>query len=141
MADEQGFMVDGEFYPVTGKVRLCDAVLIEQVTGLDFAQFTERQDRMAEAAESAEATGEELEMDPVVGAGMVAIAVWQKHPRWKRDKVVDFCQQLDVERLQPVIPLDAGGDGPPAEAAVDINASAASSTSTAATSETAEGLG
>lgn len=96
---EPGFSINSEFYPLPTGFRLGDPVLVSEVTGLDWQDFAELLDNG----------------DPRATTGLIAVAVWQKHPGWRRDKVVRFVESLDVTSLQ----FDGGSDdaGPPPVAA------------------------
>jgi hypothetical protein len=90
--DEDGFRIAGTFYPFPSMFRLCDPVLITEVTGMKFPAFAAAVDEMQDADEEGQ--------DPIVLSGLVAVAVWQKNPRWKRDRVLRFVEQLDFEALE-----------------------------------------
>lgn len=82
MADD--FTINGVSYAFPAAFRLCDPVLITEVTGLSYTEFAELLDEGA---------------DPRTIAGMVAVAVWQKHPTWKREKVIKFVQEVNLDDL------------------------------------------
>lgn len=83
MSDEPGFEIGGEFYAFPQAFRLCDPVLVAEVTGLSWIEFTELLD----------------EQDPRTLSGLVAVAVWQKNPRWKRDKVIQFVERVELDAI------------------------------------------
>lgn len=102
--DEPGFEIGGVFYRMPTSFRLVDPVLVTEVTGMKFPAF-------------AEAIGDEDErQDPTIMAGLIAVAVWQKNPRWKRDKVVRFVQEIPLEAVDVSGGDDEDGDvdDPPA---------------------------
>lgn len=68
--------------------RLGDPVLIEEVTGKDFTEFAEMLD------------DPHRRKSPVVLAGLVAVAVWQAHPTWRRDRVRRFIEETAQESLE-----------------------------------------
>jgi hypothetical protein len=51
LTTEAGFEIRGRFYPMPEAFRLCDPVLVEELTGMKFAEFAEALDEMGEAAE------------------------------------------------------------------------------------------
>lgn len=105
---QPGFEIKGRFYPFPASFRLGDPVLVSEVTGLDWPTFTARLDDPA------------YDEDLVVLSGMIAVAVWQKHPTWRRDRVARYIESLDMDRLSFVGPTDQddeedeeADDGPP----------------------------
>lgn len=82
---EAGFEIGGRFYPLPAAFRLGDPVLATEVTGMGWDEFVQAMQ---------DETG-----DPRVSAGLVAIAVWQGNPTWRRDKVVRYVEQLDLAAL------------------------------------------
>lgn len=87
------FLIDGREYPFPEKFRLGDPVLVTQITGMSFKEF------------SAATDDEELREDPAVLLGLVAVAVSQGNPRWKRERVIEFVQQIDFDNFDT-----SGGD-------------------------------
>lgn len=125
-----GFVIDEQFYPLPDMGRLCDCVLVEELTGLSWDAFLTR----AEALFKPDA--EEVDQVPVVG--LVGMAVWQRHPNWRRDRVARFVQDVRHESLRMVADQNGRGDGdarPPAEPAGSTRSeqSASSSGSDSAT--------
>lgn len=104
--DKPGFKIDDQVYPFPERFRLGDPVLVEEVTNIDFQTFSERLDEQNANVKA----GVTDKGDPVVLAGLVAVAIWQANPRWKLDRVVAFAQQLDLDGFETV----GGDDGPPA---------------------------
>jgi hypothetical protein len=100
VADESGFEIkhpeakEGRFYSWPASFRLGDTVLIEKVTGLSWPEFTERVPEEDEAIP--EMAGSE---DMVVLVGLMAAGIWQAHPTWRRDKVVQYVERLDQDRV------------------------------------------
>lgn len=83
MADEPGFSIGDEFYAFPTTFRLGDPVLVAEVTGLGWNDFAEMLDQG----------------DPRTLAGLVAVSVWQKHPKWRRDRVLLFVEALDLDAV------------------------------------------
>ncbi len=111
MADDQPkFVIDDVEYLVPSSFRLADPVLVEEVTGLDFEEFSRRLDEVNQSIGT-----DDAHSDYKVTVGLVACAVWQKNTRWTRDKVLRFLEQVDVRSLQVQVP-EAPADDPPTEA-------------------------
>src|SRR3990167_4750442 len=85
--------INGELYPIPQAFRLGDPVLVRELTGMDFVDFAEALDDEARRA------------DPVLQLGIIGVAVWQKHPTWRREKVARFVSTLPIEALKFI-----GGD-------------------------------
>ena len=108
---EEGFTIEGRTYPVPTSFRLCDPVLVTQLTGMAWAAFVE-------LLEDSEAS------DPTAMAGMIGVAVWQGNPKWTRDRVVRYVENIDLASVEvnageaDASPPDAGtpslSDGSPA---------------------------
>lgn len=99
---EPGFEIRGVFYPMPSSYRVCDPVVVAEVTGMTWNEFADALD----------------DDDPRALPGLLAVAVWQKNPSWRRDKVVSFLQRVDLDEIvwpEPEGPEDDAG--PPAETA------------------------
>lgn len=99
MMDQPGFNIGDDFYPIPTSYRLGDPVLVTEVTGMQWNDFAELLD-----------SG-----DPRAMIGVLAVAVWQQHPAWRRDKVVRYIEQVDMDSLSAV-GVDAEAPVPPTEA-------------------------
>lgn len=106
MADSGVFLIEDREYAMPTSFRLIDPVLIREITGLEWPQFTERLD-----GDTDDPAAIEEDMDPVVLLGLVAVAVWQQHPRWSREKVKRYVGELDIQALS--FRGDEGGGDPP----------------------------
>lgn len=109
MADQIGVQIGSHFYPLPTAFRLGDPVLVEELTGLDWNSFVERLPDEDEPDDAPE--------DPVAMLGMIGVAVWQRNPTWKRDRVVRFVTALNMENVEIVGPeleqgVDDAGDEP-----------------------------
>lgn len=111
MADDEpggrtpGFEIRGRFYDwPTPPFRVCDWVLIRDVTGLESGEFAERHDRMLEDEVQPEM------IDMVMFSGLIAVAIWQKFPGWQRGKAVQYVEQLSEGDVKMV---GMEQDGPP----------------------------
>lgn len=125
--EESGFLIADTFYPWPASIRIVDPILVRELTGMDWGEFSMALDGADEGDES---------QDPRSLVGFVGIAIWQKHPKWKREKVIEFVQQLDFESLNFQLPSDTEDDaGPPDETPADTSTSGGSSESTEASSD------
>lgn len=101
-----GFQIDDRLYPVPEAFRLVDPVLVEELTGLSWGEF---EDRLPSGDDDIDGQG----ADPVALVGLVGVAVWQQNPRWRRDRVVRYVQQIPQDKLSIYAPDDEDGDGGP----------------------------
>lgn len=101
-AKKAGFLIDGREYPFPEKFRLGDPVLVKQLTGMEFKDFAEALD------------DEDRREDPAILIGLIGVAVWQGNPRWTRDRVQAYVQQVDLEGFEAF----GGEDADPPEPAV-----------------------
>lgn len=107
---ESGFEIEGRTYPFVGSFRLGDPVLVERLTGLDWNEWTDR------LPDEDDPTGELN--DPLVMLGMVGVAVWQTNPRWSREKVARYVEQLDMSAVEVHAPdVEEDDTLPPTETA------------------------
>lgn len=96
--DKAGFQIGSQLYPFPESFRLGDPVLITEVTGMAFTDF-------------AEAIDDETQREnPIIFAGLIAVAIWQANPRWKRERVRQFVESLDINAVQTVGGDDEGAD-------------------------------
>jgi hypothetical protein len=79
--------IRGREYEIPTRFRVCDPVLIKDVTGMGFQEF----------AESIDNPLNDGMVDPVALAGLIAVAIWQKFPTWPRHQVVRYVQELGEE--------------------------------------------
>lgn len=113
-----GFEIYGQFYPAVEAFTLGDPVLIRELTGMDFVDFSEAYDELI--VELNQAADGEANVDPAVLIGLVGVAVWQANPTWRRDKVVKFVEHLPTDALKLVGDEEEGDDqDPPAPAPED----------------------
>lgn len=85
--------------------RLGDPVLVAEVTGLPWMEFAQLLD----------------DGDSRTLAGIVAVAVWQKNPDWRREKVVRYVESISITDLE----VDTPGDARPPELEADTTGSSA----------------
>lgn len=107
MAEEAGFQIGKRFYPFPGSFRLGDPVLVREVTGMDWGEFVEK------LPSDEDDIGFVEESDAIVLLGLVAVAVWQGNPTWRRDKVSRYVQSLDMTDVQPVGGEEEAEERPP----------------------------
>ena len=108
MADDGVFLIDDREYAMPTSFRLIDPVLIRELTGLEWMEFTQRLD----GVDADDPAAGDTDMDPVVLLGLVGVAVWQQHPRWSREKVKRYVGELDIAALS-FQGGEAVGDPPP----------------------------
>lgn len=129
------FKIEGVEYEFPKKFRLGDWVLIEEMTGLQADVFAERFDEMNKRIDAAKEHDEKPLPDMGVLVGLIAVAVWQANPRWRRDRVLAFMQQIDTTEFEGL----GGDDGPPAKGEDDpANRSSGSSDESTTTPPPAE---
>lgn len=90
---EAGYQIGKRFFPFPTSFRMLDAVLIRDLTGMNWDEFL----GAMPDEDDPEAIG-----DPIVMAGMLGVAVWQQNPMWRRDKVVRFVQGVNIEEVEAV---------------------------------------
>lgn len=95
--DKPGFTYKDHFYPYVTKFRIGDPVLVAEVTGLAWNDYTELVDSN----------------DPRALAGLVAVAIWQQHPTWRRERVLRYVEEIVIEDLVFSTPEEDEGDAVP----------------------------
>jgi hypothetical protein len=84
----------GTFYAWPSSFRLGDTVLVEKLTGLEWPEFAARiPDEGDEVPDVTEAD------DLVIYVGLMGVSIWQHHRQWRRDKVIQYVERLDLERI------------------------------------------
>ena len=89
-----GFKIGDRVYEIPSRYRMGDFVLIEELTGMDADEFSERLDAVNDAVKNGDRGGDMLVLTALMG-----VAVWQGNPRWRRDKVVRFVEDFDTDDL------------------------------------------
>lgn len=114
MPDKDGVEIHGRFYPWPDRFRLGDPVLVSQVTGMPWPEFTACLDEYNATIEETEAMGEPPPApDDVLLAGLIAAAFWQGNPQMTREKARRLIERLPPEAIE-VIEGDGEDDaGPP----------------------------
>lgn len=96
--NRDGFEIKGVFYPWAQEMKLSDAPLVVEVTGMKYNEFLRSWQSNIEKVTEAEEIGEDvdpLDLDPIVVNGLVAVAIWRQHPDWTRNKVVKYFERLE----------------------------------------------
>ena len=111
------FKIGDVVYDFPEQIRLGDAVLVRELVGIDIED-------LAEAGEVTKLTA------------YLAISVWQANPKWSRQKVARFVEQIDIETVK----AEGGEPDPPVLAATILEqtspaSSNGSTTTPAASSE------
>lgn len=119
------FLIDGVEYAIPQSYRLGDPVLIEEISGLRFHEFAERL-----------TTSEWLiGRDPAVLVAVVAVAVWQQHEDWSREKVRKFIEALDTDQFDFKLPEQTETDADPPDEPAGESPSPTSSDGSTTTAE------
>lgn len=98
---ETGFEIGDAFYPLPKAFRMGDPILVEEVTGLTWSEFSDRM--------------EDPEGDPAVMLGMLAVAIWQTNPRWRRERAARFAENINIENVKFLGDEPEPDANPPAE--------------------------
>lgn len=102
-----GYQIGDHFFPFAARFKLGDPVLVEELTGLTWNEFL---DRLPD-----EDSADDEMPDPVAMLGLVGVAVWRANPTWRRDRVIRYVQQQEMENVTAIAPdTEDGEDGPPA---------------------------
>jgi len=103
MADQSGVEVYKRFYPWPNSFRLGDPVLVNQMTGMTWPEFTAALDAQNQAIAEAEEMGDEPpQADQVVLAGLIAVAFWQGNPHMSRDKARRALERVPMEEIEMI---------------------------------------
>lgn len=118
MPDQDGVEIYKRFYPWPDSFRLGDPVLVKEITGMRWPDFTQGvQDQMDAIAEAREMGQEPPDADQVVIAGLVAVAFWQGNPHMSRDKARRALERIPMEDIEIIEGDEGEADlGPPAQA-------------------------
>ena len=116
MADRSGVEVYKRFYPWPSSFRLGDPVLVAEVTGMTWPEFTSALDAQNQAiADAEEMGGEPPQADQVVLAGLIAVAFWQGNSQMSRDKARRALERIPMDDIEMID--EETEDRPPAGAA------------------------
>ena len=131
MPDQDGFEIYKRFYPSPTRFRMGDPVLVTEVTGMTWPEFTAALDAMetdyASLAEQGRA--DEFQADHTLLLGLMAVAFWQGNPTMSRAKVVRAIERIPIDDVD-FIAADTEEDvGPPAQTAQEADGNAPTPTS------------
>lgn len=134
MAADPYLEIGDEAYPLVTRFMLPDAVLVEEVTGLAWLPFLNRARDLFAPSENGDG------LDHVAFVGVVAISVSRKNPRWRRDRVVRFIQDIEHNGVTLVFPEDGEADDadPPTKEAGSTTPSKSASSSESGSDSTSE---
>ncbi len=121
--DRAGVRINGRFYAFVESFKHGDPILIHEVTGLDWDEFSEM---LAKA-------GDGRGVNPIVQTALIAVAVQREHKTWSRREVSDFIRDLDLGSEDYV-----GVDAEPEEGVLPPTQPAESSSSSDETSSTSQ---
>ncbi len=113
MAQEAGFKIGDDFYPVPDHFTFGDAVLVKEVAGLEWEEFA------AELDGNGGTSARTL-------IGLVAVGVAHSEPHWNRDRVIQFVLAVDLRTFEQV----EGDELPPEKAGSRSRGKSAESTPT-----------
>jgi hypothetical protein len=120
MADQPGVEIYKRFYPWSDRFRLGDPVLVQQVTGMTWPEFTQALDEQNQAiSEAEEMAGDPPQMDQVILAGLIAVAFWQGNPHMSREKARRTIERIPIEEIEIVGDDEEEADARPPDVAVD----------------------
>ncbi len=86
MSDRPGVRINGRFYPYVDAFKHGDPILIHEVTGLDWDEFSEM---LAKA-------GDGRGVNPIAHTAMIAVAIQREHKTWSRREVSDYIRDVDL---------------------------------------------
>lgn len=105
MEQENGVSLGGEFYSLENpRIKITDNRLIKDLTGLSMTEFAEAWER-----------GEYEAM-----LALLAVQIARQHPEWRREDVIRFLDQYDMDELKEILParVDDQPDPPAQEETV-----------------------
>lgn len=115
MAAQDGVEIYGRFYPWPERFRLGDPVLVREVTGMDWPEFTAALEEQEAAMRSSQEAEEDApDADQVVLAGLVAVAFWQGNQQMSREKARRTIERVPQDKIEII---EGADDSPPAQAA------------------------
>lgn len=117
MSQKAGVRILDRFYPFVDQFRHGDPILIHEVTGLGWDEFSD----MLSKASDESGRG----VNPIVQTALIAVAIQREHQTWSRREVSEFIRNLDLGDEQYVAgdPIEEGDALPPAESGVSSSSS------------------
>ncbi len=112
MSDKAGVRINGQFFPFVDQFKHGDPILIHEVTGLTWDQFSEM---LAKAGD-----GSSQGINPIVQTALIAVAIQRERPTWSRREVSEFVRNLELGQEEYVGGETAEGDAlPPSNSGVN----------------------
>ena len=134
MPDKDGVEIYKRFYPWPERFRLGDPVLVKAITDMSWPDFVTALAEQEDAYAAARETGEEVEVDQVVLAGLIAVAFWQGNPQMSRDKARRAVERIPQDEIE-IVEGDEGDVGPPALSETEAVGAGPSTTSSASAAQ------
>jgi hypothetical protein len=102
VTEQRGFEYRGRFYKLPGvdDFRAGDPALFNEATGLRWLDFLEA---MVAIEDEDEDALPDIDVTLVLD-GMMAVAIWQANPRWRRDKALHFFQSMKKSEIEMLMP-------------------------------------
>jgi len=100
--DVDGFEIYKRFYPAPTRFRFGDPVLVKEVTGMSWPEFTAALDAMEVeyASLSEQGRSDEFEPDHALMLGLMAVSFWQGNSTMSRAKVVRAVERMPLEEVE-----------------------------------------
>lgn len=119
MPDQDGFEIYKRFYPSPTRFRMGDPVLVTEVTGMTWPEFTAALEAMEDdyASLAEQGRADEFQADHTLLLGLMAVAFWQGNPTMNRAKVVRAIERVPIDDVEFIAGDQEEDAGPPAEAA------------------------
>jgi hypothetical protein len=114
MAEKPGVRINGQVYEFVDQFKHGDPILIHEVTGLDWDEFSEMLARAGDGGRP----------NPIVQTALIAVAVQRVHTTWTRRDVSEFIRELTLGEEEYL-----GGEGRETGDAVPPDGSGESSNS------------
>ena len=118
MPDQDGFEIYKRFYPAPMRFRMGDPVLVKEVTGMTWPEFTTALDAMEQdySALVEQDRTDEFQADHALLLGLMAVAFWQGNATMSRAKVVRAIERIPLEDVE-FIAADVEDDASPPDVA------------------------
>lgn len=118
MPDVDGFEIYKRFYPSPTRFRMGDPVLVKEVTGMTWPEFTAGLDVMEQDYQALieQERPEDFEPDHVLILGLMGVAFWQGNPSMTRRKAVLAIERIPIDDVE-FIAADVEEDARPPDVA------------------------
>jgi hypothetical protein len=110
-SQEPGFLINAIHYPMPSAFRVGDPMLVQEITGMEFPEF------------AAAIDDEDRRKNPVILAGLIGVAIWQRNPKFSRAKVVSLVERLQMDDIDFVGDAEVDTTVPPTVAAEGLDES------------------